>query len=206
MVENDEINYRSLRHLQQLEKNSPILTTISSDFYEKLSQYLQNLDNRLAKENNSSPKYKLLNEEIRNTKKIASSIYEQREKKILLAAISKARGGNPDLTNLTDIEKNLFDSILDSIVKTRKRIFEKNDKFVEKSTDPLNKKEKGGETKKEEDSPNTNPVILISENIPEFVGTDMKRYNLRKGDVLSVPEDLKNILSKRDVAEEVKKH
>ena len=94
-MEDDEINYRTLRKIQQMEKNSPTLTDLRPDFYENLSEYLKNLDNRFECES-SSQKQMLLKDEMQNTKKIATSIYEQREKKVLLAAITKARGGNPD--------------------------------------------------------------------------------------------------------------
>ena len=108
----DELNYKTLRRIQEMEKKSPSLTRIESNFYNDLSKYLENLDDRLGKE--SSPqKQMLLKVEIRDTNKIVTSIYEMREKKILLATISKAHGGNPNLKNLVDVEKNLFESTVE---------------------------------------------------------------------------------------------
>ena len=102
-MDTSEINYRTLRKNQQIEKETPVLSEIGSNFYTVLSGYLKDLDERLGKE--SSPqKHSLLKDEIQNTKKIAVNIYEQREKKIILAVISKARGGSPDLKNLTNVE------------------------------------------------------------------------------------------------------
>ena len=46
------------------------------------------------------------------SKKISKNIYEKREKKIILAAVTKVRGGNPDLTKMLDIEKNLYEEEL----------------------------------------------------------------------------------------------
>ena len=77
----EEINYRTLRKIQQMEKNSSILTDLDNDFYKNLEKYLLDLNNRLESESDEHKK-KLLNEEIENTKKIITSIYEQREKKI----------------------------------------------------------------------------------------------------------------------------
>jgi len=85
-MEEDEINYRNLREIQQLEKNSPILTELKSYFYTDLSKYLNELEKRLQSES-SLQKQTLLKDEIENTKKIAINIYEVREKKILFAAI-----------------------------------------------------------------------------------------------------------------------
>ncbi len=186
----EEINYRTLRKIQQMEKNSPGLTSIQPDFYSSLTEYLNSLNDRFKKET-ASQKKTLLQDEIHNIKKISSNIYEQREKKILLAAVSKARGGNPDLKNLDDIEKKLFDNTLDIMLQTRKQIFGKKN---------ANKSNKTEDTKQNE----TNPIVIVTQNIPEFVGTDTKKYNLRKGDIISLPIDMTDTLTKRNVVKRIK--
>jgi DNA replication initiation complex subunit (GINS family) len=204
----NEINYKNLRKIQQIEKESPTLTKIESSFYTALSDYLKYLDSRLEKE--SSPqKQMLLKEEVQNTKKIATNIYEQREKKIILAAISKVRGGEPDLKNLVGVERNLFDSILQMMVQTREELLNKEtreneeEKTVESSVEPK------AENKKQEiitqKQQNINPIVMVAKDIPEFIGTDAKNYNLRKGDVLSLPKDMSDTLSKRDAVKEMEK-
>jgi len=200
-METDEISYKNLRRIQQLEKTSPLLSKINNNFYENLSEYLKNLNNRLERET-SSQKQVLLKDEIQNTKKIATNIYEQREKKILLAAISKARGGNPDLKNMIDVEKNLFDPVLNLMLDSRKKILETETK-ENKSSDT-----KTVETKKEEKTEkkqeNTNSIVRVTQDIPEFIGTDEKKYNLRNNDVISLPEDMSDMLSKRGVVKKIK--
>ena len=54
----DEINYKSLRRIQEMEKKSPSLTRIETNFYNDLSEYLENLNGRLRKE--SSPQKQML--------------------------------------------------------------------------------------------------------------------------------------------------
>lgn len=193
-----EINYKTLRKIQQMEKNSPTLTKIDSDFYDALSSYLKYLDDRVEKET-SSQKQMLLRDEIKNTNKIATSIYEQREKKILLASISKARGGNPDLENLVSVERNLFESLLQLMMQTRKELLKNKSKGDKKEEIKTVESEK--ENRKHE---NTNPIVMVKEDIPEFIGTDKKKYNLRRGDVISLPKDMSDTLSKRDVVKELK--
>lgn len=200
-MQEDEINYRTLRKIQQMEKNSPALTELKTGFYNDLSEYLDNLNNRL-KEETSSQKQMLLKDEIENTKKIAASIYEQREKKILLAAISKARGGNPDLKNMENIERNLFEPVLNLMLKSRKNFLEK-DNFENESNETEPIEPKCGD-KKEEKKENSNPVVRVNEDVPEFIGTDEKKYNLRKNDAISLPEDMADMLSKRGVVEKLK--
>ena len=117
----EEINYKYLRKIQEMEKKSPILIEINPEFYSSLSDYIKVLEKRLGKEE-SSQKKMLLKDEIKNTRKIANDIYEKREKKIMLAAVSKARGGYPDLKNLTEGETSLFNSVLKLMLKNRKDI------------------------------------------------------------------------------------
>jgi DNA replication initiation complex subunit (GINS family) len=197
-MDEEEINYKVLRKIQQMEKNSPTLTKISSDFYDASSNYLKYLNDRLEKEK-SSQKGTLLRDEIQNTDKIITNIYEHREKKILLAAVTKVRSGNPNLENLLEIEKNLFDSILQLMTSTREDIIKN------KSKSDNNEEKKVNEIKEgEKEQGNINPIVMVKEDIPEFIGTDMKKYNLRKGDIISLPKDMNDTLSKRDVVKEVK--
>ena len=58
--------------------------------------------------------------EIQDIERIISSVCELREKKIVQAALSKIRGGKPDLNNMLDEEKKLFDSVIDSLLQSRK--------------------------------------------------------------------------------------
>ena len=200
-MEDDEINYRALRKIQQMEKNSPILTDLRSGFYDNLSEYLEDLNNRLGSES-SSQKQMLLKDEIQNTKKIATSIYEQREKKVLLAAVTKARGGNPDLKNMVNIEKNLFEPVLELMLNTRKKILE--NETIENISNDTKAAEPAEEKKTEEKQENSNPIVRVNQDVPEFIGTDEKKYNLRKNDLISLPEDMSDTLSKRGVVEKIK--
>ena len=196
-MDQNDLDYRTLRKIQQMEKNSPTLTKIDPDFYDEMSKYLKNLDARMEKKS-SSKKDELLKEELQNIKKIATSIYEYREKKILMSAIIKARGGNPDLRNLVDVEIKLFDSIFELMKQSRDRLLNR------KQEEKLEKNEKKPEKKQEEKQINTNPIVMVTEHIPEFMGTDKKKYNLRKDDIISLPEDMQNTLYKRGVVRKLK--
>ena len=205
-MDEEEISYKTLRKIQQMEKNSPVLTELKTIFYSELLEYIENLNNRLERET-SSQKKMLLKDEIQNTKKIAANIYEQREKKILLAAISKARGGNPDLKNMIDVEKNLFDSILDLMQKSRKNFLEREipeNKSNEAKT-VESKEVTSKSNKSEEKQENSIPIVRVTQDIPEFIGTDEKKYNLRNNDIISLPDDMSEMLSKRGVVKKINK-
>ncbi len=108
----DDTAYMTFRKIQLMEEKSPLLTKIEQKFYSKLSEFQKNPNNMTEKE-------------IQNIGKIFVGICEIREKKIVQAALSKARGGKPDLKNMLDMEKKLFDSIVDIILQSRKRFFNK---------------------------------------------------------------------------------
>ncbi len=205
----EEINYRFLRKIQQMERSTPVLTDLDNDFYTNIQKYFLDLKNYLNSESDEHKK-KLLDEEIVNTKKIINNIYEQREKKILLTAISKARGGNPDFKNMVDIEKKFFDSILNLINNFRNNILEKQKTKDDKKEKQEIKKIKSENTimnNKNEikivTNANLNPIIRVIKDIPNFVGTDTKNYNLKKGDIVSLPKDMQEMLIKRKVVEKL---
>lgn len=201
-MEEDEINYKTLRKIQQMEKNSPILTQLTPNFYYDLSKYLDNLKKRLENET-LVQKQTLLKDEIKNITGISTNIYEQREKKILLAAISKARGGNPDINNMADIERNLFENILEYMYDLRKKILNvKDNKNHTTETEVENKEEEKIDEQKKESK---NPILRLTRDIPEFIGTDEKKYNLRNNDIISLPEDMGEMLTKKGVAEKIVK-
>lgn len=195
-MDQEDINYKTLRKIQQQEKTFPLLTKIDRNFYQKFSEYLKNLQ-RIAEKEGNSQKIKLFDDEIQNTKKIAFNIYELREKKIIQAALSKVRGGKPDLKNLLDIEKKLFDSLVKQIIVSREEILEQK---LEKKTDVKSAPETGKKEKKS----NTNAIVRVTQDTPEFVGTNMKTYSLRKDDVLTLPKEMSEPLLKRGVVEQIK--
>lgn len=196
----DRIDYKTLRRIQEMEKISPSLTKIETNFYSSISEYLENLNDRLEKES-SNQKQMLLKDEIKNTNKIITNIYEKREKKIVLATISKARGGNPNLGNLVDLEKDMFESILKLMIQSRKQVLYKELKRnirVEKHVESKKKDEK------KEIEENSKPIVRVVKDMPKFIGTDTKEYDLRKNDIVSLPDDMKDMLCKRGVIKEIK--
>jgi DNA replication initiation complex subunit (GINS family) len=205
-MKEDEINYRTLREIQQLEKKSPILTELKTSFYFEITKFIEELKTRLQNES-SSQKQTLINEEMENIQKISINIYELREKKILLAAITKARGGNPDIKNMINTEKKLFDSILNILNTSRIHLLKNKTNENEK----IEIEEKKEEPEKIEEKPiesndinkKSNPIVRVIEDVPEFIGTNEMRYNLRKNDILSLPEDMCKMLSGRGVVKKI---
>lgn len=211
-MDDEELSYKTLRKTQNTEKNQPTLTKLPQHFYNNVAIYITKLENNYQKETNEQ-KQKLFHDEIELSKKIALSIYELREKKIVQAALSTIRGGKPDLQNIQPPEKKLYDNLVTTIHTCRNEIIQtkqKQPKNENKQTNntPQEKIKQPKETQKppiSEHPTNTNPIIHIQEHIPEFVGTDMNTYLLRKDDILSIPPEISKTLIKRGVAKEIKK-
>lgn len=182
------LSYRELRVVHQSEKRNPNLTEVDPDFFEKARGYIKKIEESLASEKDEH-KRKLMEDELKSAKQILLEIYELREKKIVLAALSKIRGGKPDTRVFLKKERELFDEILKFLENYRKIILEGEEKEVEKG----HKFEESG----------AKIIALIKDDIPRFVGPDMKKYNLRKNDLVTLPESIFKILEKRGVAERV---
>lgn len=197
MDEHEDISYKTLRRAQQDEQTSSLLTRINVNFYKDLSLYMKTLERSIENEKNPL-KLKLFTDEIQNTKKIANSIYELREKKIVQAALATVRGATPDLTNFLEIEKKLYRSLVEQIMVSRKEIFEKpSDHPVTIPPASL------PPTQMKQDS-NTHPIVRVLEDTPTFIGTDGNTYLLRKEDVLSMPSEMTEPLLKKKVVKQVK--
>ena len=198
MDENKEINYKTLRRIQQDEQTSALLTKIHTNFYKDLSSFLKTLESSIEHEKNPL-KIKLFTDEISNTKKLANSIYELREKKIVQAALATARGATPDLGNFLEIEKKLYHSLVDQINVSRKDIFERPTEQPVMEPAPASP-----EPAPVKDETNTHPIVRVLEDTPEFIGTDGKPYLLRKQDVLSIPPEMTEPLLKKKIVTQVK--
>jgi DNA replication initiation complex subunit (GINS family) len=198
MADHEEINYKTLRRIQQAEQTASGLTKIDVNFYRDVAAYVKNLEQSIETEKNPQ-KLKLFSDEISNTKKIISSIYELREKKIVHTALSTVRSGTPDLKNLLEVEKRLFDSLVEQIRSSRQEVFEGHKENPSPTSLPSQPTEPSPARE-----PNTNPVVRVIEDTPEFVGTDEKTYTLRKEDVLSLPNETAGPLLKKGVVKQVK--
>jgi DNA replication factor GINS len=201
-MSDDELSYKILRHIQQIEKQSPTLTRVHHDFYDKLKSYLQDLQVIVSKEQDTK-KHALYTDELNNTTKIGQHIYELREKKIVQAALSTVRGGEPNLEYLLTDEQTLYQTLVDIINKNRVHILKSVNITKKEKIKPEDKKT-FLKTDKQMIKSNSNPILRITADIPCFVGTDIKTYRLRKNDVLSLPQDMAKTLENRKVATLIK--
>ncbi|MBN2245272.1 MAG: hypothetical protein JW755_05460, partial [Candidatus Aminicenantes bacterium] len=124
--------------------------------------------------------------EIKNTKRLTQGIYERREKKIVQGALATARGGTPHLKYLTEQEKQFYEKVLGTLQEGRRMIIEEKHQNTNDMTE------------------DTHIMVRVLQDIPQFVGQDMKKYTLKEEDVVTLPPDIAKILIKRGVAEKIK--
>lgn len=190
------VNYEDLSEIRRKESRSPmpIKIEIEPDFYKSLARYLNSLEEELMKERKKDPnsnRATLLADELKNATRLSEEIYGKREKKIIQAALAAARGGKPKLKYLMEEEKILYDGTLEILKRNREKIFAK------KSKKEL-KKPKLGESKKD------TVIVRGLKDVPSFIGEDMKNYEIKKEDILTLPKKTASILIKRGVVEEIK--
>lgn len=210
----DYFTYKTLRQLQQKEQQSSTPTQISKDFYIKLEEFVKTLESNFD-ENANVLKAKLYKQELSNTKKLAQSIYDLREKKIVSAALIAARGAQPDLSHYIEIELELYYKLLDALNNTRHCLSKQRSKKKNQHTPNISENSKSESLKKEEhrkasSTPSRIPtqseptrIFRVLQDMPEFVGTDAKTYILYKQDVLCLPESIVPLLCKRGIIEEL---
>jgi len=201
----DELSYKSLRKIQHLEKTSPQFSKLPENFYSKIQTLLQYMKKTEHQEENTQKKM-LLHDELQKTQKIAQSIYEQREKKLVQAALSTIRSGKPDLSHLIEQEQQVYEQLLNTMKQCRQILWEGKQPGLQPTPQQVQTQKKQEPTMSSPPVPapeNTNPILRITEDIPAFMGTDMKEYNLRKHDVLSLPAEMADPLVKRKVASKI---
>ena len=165
-MEEETITFEYIRTVQRAEQRNADLTKIPEDFYSKVRSYLEQKKKILKKKKDKS-----MSIELKNVERILEDIYNRRETKIVTQAILSLRTGLVP-QNLIEDEKKLFDSVFNVLKKHRKEILNK----------VFEEKEDRKELKSE--------FIEFLEDVPEFVGIDLKKYGpYNKGDKALIPKD-----------------
>jgi DNA replication initiation complex subunit (GINS family) len=121
--------------------------------------------------------------EVKNVERLVEDIFNRRERKIFNLALIAARTSIPP-ENLTEEEQVFFDQVVYMVKKRRTDLL---DMMVEK--------EQGEQT----------GLVVFKEDVPEFMGSDMKSYGpFKKGDIAKLPDDNKAVLVSQGIVDEFK--
>ncbi len=172
----ETITFELIRKIQREEQRLPKLARLPENFFDAIAAYL---DHKRSLVSNDDRKEFL---EIKGVERLVEDIVNRRERKILNAAIINVRTRiTPE--NLTQEEKIFYSSLV-GLIRGRR--------------DGMLKSIIAGEKKEPS-------LIIFKEDVPEFIGSDMKTYGpFKKGDTASLPEDNAKVLMEKDAIEEFK--
>lgn len=201
-MKKEELNEEKLREILEAERMSKTrknraLTKIGHDFYSNLKRYLNETQKAFEKEykiNPTSSKTLLLRDELSSSKRLAENIFELREEKIMLTALSVIKGGKPDLSLMVKEEKGLYENLLNVLKENREELL---------SIEPETKYEKTETVPVKEHKPKTGYTVVRALDNLLFVASNEKEYNLTANDVVSLPEDTALLLCKTGKAKEI---
>ena len=117
--------------------------------------------------------------ELENIQNTIKRFFELREHKILDMLIYQLRTGM-NVENLSPEEEILFNKLFIELKKHRKNFF--------------------NTLKRKQD----NTVFRVKENIPEFIGPDMKKYKLIENEIVTLPKPLNELLLKNGLIKALK--
>jgi DNA replication initiation complex subunit (GINS family) len=228
--EDEPFNFDTIAQVYREERKSKTLTKLPLKFYQRLVNYLDELKRIYVEERSKDPmssKSMMLEDEYTKAKKRTSQIYEHRERKTVLLALSAANGGNPDAKLMTAEERNAFNTLVETLSKNREYLMLKKENDTcstssflasgqnKSEIEKKNSEDKNGienfepELKEKEEEIETemitqeNPVLLILEDIPSFE-TENGSLNLKKDDAISLSKDVANILCQHGKARVIK--
>lgn len=181
----DELNYESLRRVQQKERSTGMLGELAEDFYEKAGELLARMKKGMEGEF-ALEKAK----EYENAVKVIRDIYEVREQKILFRALRGAKGGD-GISGVAREESEMYGKVKGAISECE-ALFEKS----------LGGNSVKKEERKAEKTPEIRQLKALAD-VPQFVGVDGVKYGpFRKDEAFSVPQKVAELLLRRKVAAE----
>lgn len=172
-MQEETITFELIRKIQLEEQKSPTLTKLPINFSKFIANYLEQ-KRQLAVSDDRKTSL-----EIKTIERLIEDIFNRRERKIVNAAIISARTGLPP-DNITEEEKQFYNSIL-TVIKNRRN------EILQKILSP----------KTEE-----HDIVVFKEDTPEFIGLDEQTYGpFKKGDTAKLPEENMRILLERGIVE-----
>jgi len=192
------ITYDSIYDALRKEKFKGELQKLDKEFLNEIANYIAEKRIMLKSQEEkdsifaSSSVQKTRNQLV-NTSKIIKELYNKRESKIIQLALFSAKSESQveDYSIMLDEEKELYEAVLQCLKDYRKDILHKVLEGVRLR-----------ETVEEVEEEKSKVSILL--DIKEFVGEDLKSYGpFQKGDIVSVPEKIKEVLIRTNKAEEI---
>lgn len=221
------MGFKFIQQVQQRESRGHNLTKLPADFFTNLSLHIAGLRQLVREEvarDAMSTTATLVQNELRNTLSLAQDIVLLRLRKMANRAVDSLEGGRVDIRALTPKEKDLYGEVsafmaeahsqlardwgkggtpsaAASVAATAPEPATAPDQVVPPAEERV-ASETGGDG--DGDGDGDGPTLLhVLKDTPPFAGDDGQTYSLKKGDMVSLPDRLAQVLVSRGMAEEV---
>ena len=208
------MNLEALREIQIEERTRSDLQPLLDSFYVDVSEYLQNL--RVEKENIlqgdvdsvDAKTIRRVDDEIKTVVGVVEAIYDRRVGKILKGASLTAAGLGERDGSLAGEEVGLFRDLVELLQNNRNEILQRvssegrdhtqqevetNQISEQKSPQKNMDQAEGGET--------SNITIKVVQEVGEIYGVDGNTYDLKEGEIISLPKENAEPLIKAKVVQ-----
>ncbi|HII51966.1 MAG TPA: hypothetical protein HA321_03520 [Halobacteriales archaeon] len=208
------MNLEDLREIQIEERTRSDLQPLLDSFYVDVSEYLQNL--RVEKENIlqgdvdsvDAKTIRRVDDEIKTVVGVVEAIYDRRVGKILKGASLTAAGLGERDGSLAGEEVGLFRDLVELLQNNRNEILQRvssegrdhtqqevetNQISEQKSPQKNMDQAEGGET--------SNITIKVVQEVGEIYGVDGNTYDLKEGEIISLPKENAEPLIKAKVVQ-----
>lgn len=192
MSENEALTFSELRKIQKSESRQDNLTELDDNFILKVADYLKRKKDMSGEER-----------EYKNAKRVFDKIISSRQEKIVKnAQIAVKSGLNTDQIDMLPEEQELFRESKDIFKSHENKI---NQRLEEMDPEAQMEQIDEGtveEVQEEEDEEENYVKVMITSDVPEFMGTDLESYGpLDDGEQVELPEENAEILVNRGSAE-----
>nr|EGQ39954.1 MAG: hypothetical protein J07AB56_06820 [Candidatus Nanosalinarum sp. J07AB56] len=196
MVEEEDsvLSFNRLRKVEKQERRNEDLSSLENDFFLSAAQYLED------KENSGNRR------EYMNAKRLFKRIVSQRRQKVVKnARLSLKSDIKASELSLLPRETELFLSLKDDFEQHEHEIEDVVENggsgSVPRVETPSEQSQEEAE-QKEEETREGYESVLIKQDVPEFMGTDLESYGpFEQGEKVDLPEENAEILKNRGSAE-----
>lgn len=215
MADDLEFTFETLSKAEALERKQPRLAPFDPTFWDRCHAYLQTLESSVRREqerNPSSRKIALLQDELRNANRKVESVWEARERKLTLQALKNSRfEGAPAPENSTKAEQVLYLELAQAFRKHVPRLIQGLEKpsdvvarppqhpWVPPAPSPAAVTSAPSPSVPPTGTKSSSELVTVRAlmDVPPFMGLDGKTYKLKKGDVLTLPRPMVELLAKK---------
>ncbi len=195
-----DLDIDSLGEILRKERASPSLQPVSETFYGELRELLKKVES-------DYPPYSRERENLQN---LVTNIFNSREKKLVLNAVSIARAGeDEEPENATSGEREFFGALV-GLLKRRRGILSgeegitKGSSIKSSSEEKNPSKEKKSEVSSKKMSGRDFVTLRILEELPPIVGSDGKTYgSFKPDDIVALPERNSKVFVKNGYGEPI---